>query len=495
MSDEDEPGHEPGMPTIHLIDEYRQKRDAVSSRRRELARGRREVVSAVEREAMEVVANTRAAVRTAISNARRQLSGLAVQIEAITDTSEQPSPAPGFLLSTADGDDAQSRIVGERHELRAIAIDARSELDGLFDATVGGPAMDEYPADHVPDQFRHGDAPPTETTPDSRPLTTDIPLAEPMPAQTSQYRTRAMWAVAFIAVVVAVLGVAWNSRMRRTVSPRVTRSASANPISARAEPAHTAPVTAPIAAPLRPLSVSLVIEAQRPVWIQATIDGRTEPGGIMPAGQKREISGEHEVSLRIGDAGAVRASLNGGESAVLGRDGQVLTRRFALDPERSTPQGKADAPERLDKPAPNDTPSHAAAGAASPAASVAPLDPAARRATSAAIIDAGERWLRAYYRQDAEGMAAAATPETTIADSRTAGERLPPGLTYVRVTLEQADVQIAGDSAILSGRLMEQAVNEAAAPPIISWVSQVWMRSGSRWRLMDVRIVSNAKLR
>ena len=65
----------------------------------------------------------------------------------------------------------------------------------------------------------------------------------------------------------------------------------------------------------------------------------------------------------------------------------------------------------------------------------------------------------------------------------------------VRRTLERITFQFAGDSAILTARMTEGANVGGKLLQYVSWVSQIWVHDANEWRLLDVRIVSDAKLK
>ena len=70
-------------------------------------------------------------------------------------------------------------------------------------------------------------------------------------------------------------------------------------------------------------------------------------------------------SLRAGDAGAVRTSLNGAAPRLLGHDGEVLTRRFGLD----EPSARSETQGRTGLPGPSGTAAMAAVAGRSSAGS------------------------------------------------------------------------------------------------------------------------------
>ena len=88
--------------------------------------------------------------------------------------------------------------------------------------------------------------------------------------------------------------------------------------------ATTAPP--PVQPDTRPIQIQL--EAIRAVWMQVVVDGRREIGRTVPQGQRLSFGANNEINLRAGDAGAVRVYVAGVDRGVLGRDGQVVNRRF-----------------------------------------------------------------------------------------------------------------------------------------------------------------------
>jgi hypothetical protein len=112
--------------------------------------------------------------------------------------------------------------------------------------------------------------------------------------------------------------------------------------------------------------------------------------------------------------------------------------------------------------------------------------PAARQE----LLIATERWLDAYYLQDAARMAALSTSAVTLSDERTSNERLRAGLSGVRRTLSDATVQVFGTDAILTAKINERS--DVSGQESASFISQMWTRRGGVWQVTDVRIVSAA---
>lgn len=99
------------------------------------------------------------------------------------------------------------------------------------------------------------------------------------------------------------------------------------PVAARSmEPARAA-AGMPATAPARDEIVA-VIEAERAAWIAASADGQRVLYRIMPPGTTETLRARREITIRVGDAGAVRLSVNGGPAAPVGQDGQVRNVRL-----------------------------------------------------------------------------------------------------------------------------------------------------------------------
>ena len=108
------------------------------------------------------------------------------------------------------------------------------------------------------------------------------------------------------------------------------------------------------------------------------------------------------------------------------------------------------------------------------------------------LLNAAERWLDAYYLQDAARMKALSTPAVTLSDERKPEERLPAGLSGVRRTLSDATVQVFGSDAILTAKITERS--DVSGRESASFISQMWTRRGGVWQVTDVRVVSAASV-
>lgn len=111
------------------------------------------------------------------------------------------------------------------------------------------------------------------------------------------------------------------------------------------------------------------------------------------------------------------------------------------------------------------------------------------------LTPAAQRWLDAYYRQNRTDMMSVATGSLKVADERAATERPPAGLEQIERSLDQVTIQFAAATALLTARMIEQASVNGAPTQYFSWISLMWIRDAGQWRLADVRIVSDTKLK
>jgi F0F1-type ATP synthase membrane subunit b/b' len=84
----------------------------------------------------------------------------------------------------------------------------------------------------------------------------------------------------------------------------------------------------PPAAETRPLTVML--SAERQCWVRATIDGTEIMERLLEPAQELVVQARDRVLLRVGDAGALSATINGKRAVPFGRPGEVITRQITL---------------------------------------------------------------------------------------------------------------------------------------------------------------------
>jgi hypothetical protein len=305
----------------------------------------------------------------------------------------------------------------------------------------------------------------------------------------------------------AIAGTLWWALTREGSEPL---SAAAPIVGADDANAGAPASTAPAGSPRIPGTLALTIEARRPSWIRAKVDGKDETGRLYQAGETRHIEGAHAVSIRAGDAGAVFVGVDGGAARPMGPNGAAATREFSAAPlatpavattaaarpgatpaVAAAPVVQADAP--LPSPRPDARPAQPAAASAS---SPAPVEPAAAATPEGVggarpdLVQAGQQWLAAYQRRDRDAMAVTGTDNITVSDERSVTERFPAWQSNIRRDLDQVELELTGDTALLTARMTEHAESGEH----VSRVSQIWLRRNGRWRLADVRIIGEARL-
>jgi hypothetical protein len=411
-------------PVPDLIERYRMRRDAWIAQADELARLRDEVRGSAEREAMEIVTAARRDVRKVIMEARRELLVLSAQVQAaLGEATTKTDPAIlltkagitldgrdsllGIAASASAPEDAVNEILNEvQDEITALAEDARTlPLQAVpvrqitapaSTAPVFEPVIPSPPPAPAPARTAPAVAPPPvrvvgfatspleperEEIPLLSELTSQVLLSSPFPSDAvpvlndKRFRTFVSVFVG-IGVVVAGVTVWWltrgNSRGESSVAG--TPATSEPSASAAGQPRPSASEDVASIAPGRSAgsaNLSVVAEAVRDVWVRTTVDGRTDGGQTLAAGQSIDVSAERSISLRVGDAGAIVVSVNNKEKRPLGRDGQVVTREFVVE-DAAEPVRTPARP-----PAPAPAPSAPAPSAPAPSAPARSLPPVA----------------------------------------------------------------------------------------------------------------------
>jgi uncharacterized protein DUF4115/uncharacterized protein DUF4440 len=477
-----------------LIDEYQRKDEDLRNQAVELARLRTRVLSAGEHDAIRVVTAAGSEIRRVLLDARRDLLALTAQIDAVREVNEaQTGINREFAAGAAvieQGEAASPALASEEAESRhgiltayqdlcEVVTEMQASLDRLhhdafaLHASARAPRLDTSPLEVTVRQPEH-------------------PVARSIaPVEAGSWRpSRSMTWIAAIVVAGSTVTFAGVTAYRR-VSAKAARPVTAAPVRPGTDSKPSAASALQVGVPPKPAPWAILIEARRLAWIQATVDGRVETGRLLKPGESRRVTAAREVSLRVGDAGAVFVSTPTLGPAALGRDGEIVTRRYAVNGQSGASQARQAA---------STSPSVATGAAApkdvaSPSAKDSASPPALGLAdTKRDLIDGAQRWLKAYSRGDAAAMRVLATPDITVSDARRPNERLPAGVSDIRVALEKVTCQVVGDSAVLTGRMTEQAEVGDDLSPHVSWISQTWLHGTGQWRLADVRIISETNL-
>lgn len=105
------------------------------------------------------------------------------------------------------------------------------------------------------------------------------------------------------------------------------------------------------------------------------------------------------------------------------------------------------------------------------------------------LLNASQRWLDAYYRQDKSAMAQMAIPDVSVEDERKDAERIPRGLPDVQRTLTGVNFHQTSTVAMITANMSEQS-GDSHAPA--SYISHLWVRQDGTWQLQTVRLTTAA---
>jgi len=159
-------------------------------------------------------------------------------------------------------------------------------------------------------------------------------------------RYRINWSVVLSAAVVLLLlfGVGWGgSLMMKNVSevraisaaqiePTPTLAFTLNPTSVALPTPSMSPTSPPPSATPLPRATTLEVhlEVVTRSWIRVEVDGAEGYEGILEAGTSKTFSAKSRVTMRAGNAGGVKVTVNGQSDGALGGSGEVVDRQWQL---------------------------------------------------------------------------------------------------------------------------------------------------------------------
>jgi hypothetical protein len=445
---------------------------------------------------------------------------LAAQVRAAgrLGDAEDNTPDPVKFLPSDDLGQASNVLTSARHDVRRVLDESRPELEGL---AAEGEALraalrQQRPIAPASEEVRR-------QVP--RPINEDAIDAEPARPVDFEFASlaaddspdlilnrssmrrpfRGLLAAAASLGAVAVMGTAlWVYRPQANAASK-SPAGSAKPtagtnasVDSRAASTNTAsnprgPIPDARAAgsgARAPLSIQVAL--RRPSWMRLTTDGRVTAERLFKPGESQYLSATREISIRAGNAGAVTVAVDGRQPVALGREGEAITRRFAVDAPQVKPAAPAPATSAPARPNPSvpiarsqqpqtDRPTSAEAsagrplvpsnvvrpGAAAttaappartadqqtvapapatsapaplaaalrPSATTASTPPATQASLQESLTNVASRHLDAYYRQD-RAMMSALAPQANVSDDRDVKEKLPAGLNGVRRSFE-----------------------------------------------------------
>lgn len=266
-------------------------------------------------------------------------------LKAIETGNAQPLPEPvfvqGFIRRYAEALGLDGMRLSQRFSVEATS----AKPSGAEPLTV--------PVEPVPVSTVTPEAPhpaPSLSSPSassSLPPTTEQfmdPIADPPVAH------RPNWVPAYVVgglIVLIGLGYGIAGQFRAPSEAPAFPEASSEPAAPRQpspQPAPEAPAiaTSPVASPSPTASVpspqptpnaqagpvAIAVSFQGTSWVEVTIDGEVAFEGTLDAGTQRTWSGQEQVTIVAGNAGAVLVSYNQGQATPMGELGEVQERSF-----------------------------------------------------------------------------------------------------------------------------------------------------------------------
>jgi hypothetical protein len=115
----------------------------------------------------------------------------------------------------------------------------------------------------------------------------------------------------------------------RTTGPSGGSAEAQPPAEPREVPAPDRSMGAILGA-VSPLPARVELHATREVWLRVIVDGERAVERLLAGGAQAAFDVGERITVRAGDAGAVRVVLGGADLGALGSDGAVVTRTFEL---------------------------------------------------------------------------------------------------------------------------------------------------------------------
>jgi hypothetical protein len=242
----------------------------------------------------------------------------------------------------------EKAALAELERLQQAIADSRrrrGETVDEFDAFVrsfSNPQERRAPAADRPGETRPvAPAPPSEQVRfehiDPAALRIELPrpdLLEPIETPGKRPSIAPPWLLAAIAVLV-VIGALMLMRGRpSTPAQSPTPAATETTAPAAATASVSTPARAGSAPAVKPGGIQAELTALRPVWVRVLTDGQRAIERELKANERIPVRADQTLTIRVGDAGALRVSIGGKDQGPLGRDGVIANRTFTA---RRTP--------------------------------------------------------------------------------------------------------------------------------------------------------------
>jgi len=112
--------------------------------------------------------------------------------------------------------------------------------------------------------------------------------------------------------------------------PQSTPTSDLLPLPVPTEPPTITPTPRPTATPEIVARISLSLGTTQRAWVRVIVDGEVAEEGILEAGETRSWDAKHAISIRTGNAGGVKLTLNNEELGAMGDVGQIAERAWVV---------------------------------------------------------------------------------------------------------------------------------------------------------------------
>jgi len=183
-----------------------------------------------------------------------------------------------------------------------------------------------------------------QTPEDTAPSTPVAPVATMLDQPLEPANLRRLWPIAALLLVIALVVAGWWAYPRYFggalpfARPTATPTSAPEPTLTVAQASPTAVVPTATAVPtatqsptVTPTPAGLVLSIEvvgQRSWVLVQADGQRAFAGILEPGAKDSWTASERITLRSGNAGAVRVTLNGRDLGVLGEPGQVVEQEW-----------------------------------------------------------------------------------------------------------------------------------------------------------------------
>src|SRR5688572_29263366 len=113
-----------------------------------------------------------------------------------------------------------------------------------------------------------------------------------------------------------------------SVNRYASRDEQSEAVAATSAPRTETPADAPTAVATTGGSIQIEMRAQAPCWVRAVVDGQLVFARLMQPGETETLSGQRDITIRVGDPAALSYSINGRSGQPLGSAKQAVTVRF-----------------------------------------------------------------------------------------------------------------------------------------------------------------------